>query len=92
MTRIIGLARRGLVCACGVAAAIAATAVALPATSSAAQVAPVCPDAVIPGVAVVPNAAGCWNAIAVRTVRLATPFQNQGLVYVGYTQAAVYER
>jgi hypothetical protein len=34
---------------------------------------------------------GCWNAIAVQAVRLATPYQLQGLLYMGYTQAAVYD-
>ena len=37
------------------------------------SLAPACPDTVIPNAAVIPNAIGCWNAIAVQTVRLATP-------------------
>ena len=55
------------------------------------QAAPACPDTVIPNVSVMPGAVGCWNAIAVQTVRLATPYQPQGLLYMGYVQAAVYD-
>jgi hypothetical protein len=52
---------------------------------------PACPDTVIPNVAVIPNAVGCWNAIAVQATRLATPYQPQGLLYMGYIQTAVYD-
>ena len=52
---------------------------------------PACPDTVIPNVAIIPNAVGCWNAIAVQTVRLAAPYNVQDLIYMGYTQAAVYD-
>jgi hypothetical protein len=46
---------------------------------------------VIPNVPIITNAAGCWNAIAVQSVRLAAPYQLQDLIYMGYTQAAVYD-
>jgi hypothetical protein len=59
--------------------------------ATAEPMAPACPDTVIPNAAVIPNSVGCWNAIAVQTVRLATPYQVQGLIYIGYTQAAVYD-
>jgi hypothetical protein len=55
------------------------------------QSAPACPDTVIPDIAVMPSAVGCWNAIAVQAVRFATPYQAQSLLYMGYTQAAVYD-
>src|SRR5207253_1577071 len=53
--------------------------------------APACPDAVVPGVAIVANAAGCWNAIAVQAVRTGVPYQVQGFLYLGYVQGAVYD-
>ena len=34
---------------------------------------------------------GCWNAIAVQAVRLDTAYPPQGLLYMGYVQAAVYD-
>ena len=34
---------------------------------------------------------GCWNAIAVQTVRLGAQYNVQGLIYMGYVQAAVYD-
>jgi hypothetical protein len=77
-----------------VAAAIAAATLAggaLATPAAADTIAPSCPDTVIPNAAIIPNAIGCWNAIAVQTVRLATPYQVQGLIYLGYTQAAVYD-
>ncbi len=46
---------------------------------------------VIPNVRIIPNAVGCWNAIAVQATRIATPYQPQGLLYMGYVQAAVYD-
>lgn len=52
---------------------------------------PTCPDTVIPDVGIIPNAVGCWNAIAVQATRIATPYQPQGLLYMGYIQAAVYD-
>jgi hypothetical protein len=52
---------------------------------------PPCPDAVIPGVAILPNAVGCWNAIGVQAVRAGVPYQTQGFLYLGYVQAAVYD-
>jgi hypothetical protein len=52
---------------------------------------PACPDVVIPEAAILPNAVGCWNAIGVQAVRAGVPFQTQGLLYLGYTQAAVYD-
>ncbi len=70
-------------------AVLAAVAVASPA--AAAPFAPACPDTVIPNIAISPTAAGCWNAIAVQTVRLAAPYPLQGIIYTAYTQAAVYD-
>jgi hypothetical protein len=64
---------------------------ALASSASAAPTVPRCPDTVIPSVAITPNAVGCWNAIAVQTVRLAAPYNVQDLIYMGYTQAAVYD-
>ena len=64
---------------------------ALASSASAARTLPTCPDTVIPSVPIIPNAVGCWNAIAVQTIRLASPYQVQGLLYTGYTQAAVYD-
>src|ERR1700751_5502601 len=64
---------------------------ALASSAAASPGVPACPDTVIPNVAIIPNAVGCWNAIAVQTVRLAAPYQVQGLIYMGYTQAAVYD-
>ncbi|HWI71772.1 MAG TPA: vanadium-dependent haloperoxidase, partial [Baekduia sp.] len=52
---------------------------------------PPCPDVVIPGVAILPNAIGCWNAIGVQAVRAGVPYQTQGFLYLGYVQAAVYD-
>ena len=63
----------------------------LASSSAAAATPPACPDTVIPNVAIIPNAVGCWNAIAVQTIRLAAPYNVQGLIYMGYTQAAVYD-
>ena len=53
--------------------------------------APACPDTVIPNVQILPSAVGCWNAIAVQTVRLDTAYPPQGLLYMGYVQGAVYD-
>jgi hypothetical protein len=53
--------------------------------------APTCPDTVVPGVAIIPNAVGCWNAIGVQAVRAGSPYQGQGLLYMSYSQAAVYD-
>jgi hypothetical protein len=76
-----------------VAAVIAAigSAGALASSAAARPTAPACPEAVIPNARIIPNAVGCWNAIAVQAIRLATPYQVQGLIYMGYTQAAVYD-
>jgi hypothetical protein len=74
-----------------IALVLAAAAAALPSSAAATQTAPACPDTVIPSVPISPNAVGCWNAIAVQTVRAAAPYQVQGLIYVGYIQAAVYD-
>ena len=60
-------------------------------SASATPAAPACPDVVIPNVPVIPNAVGCWNAIAVQATRIATPYQPQGLLYMGYVQTAVYD-
>ena len=38
-----------------------------------------------------PNAVGCWNAIAVSTVREVLPYPVQGLIYTTYPQLAVYD-
>ena len=70
-------------------AIIAAGVTAAPAAAS--PTAPACPDTVIPNVAILQDAVGCWNAIAVQTVHLAAPYTVQGLIYMGYTQAAVYD-
>jgi hypothetical protein len=59
--------------------------------AAAGPLAPACPDTVIPNVAISPTAAGCWNAIAVQTVRLAAPYNLQGIIYTAYVQAAVYD-
>ena len=64
---------------------------ALAASAAARPTAPACPATVIPDVPIIPNAVGCWNAIAVQTVRLAAPYNVQDLIYMGYTQAAVYD-
>jgi hypothetical protein len=74
-----------------IALALTLAAAALPSAASARQTAPACPDTVIPNVAIISNAVGCWNAIAVQTVRLAAPYNVQDLIYMGYTQAAVYD-
>ncbi len=52
---------------------------------------PACPDAVIADVPINANAAGCWNAVAVQAIRRANPYPVQSLIYMGYTQAAVYD-
>ena len=52
---------------------------------------PACPATVIPSVPIMPNAVGCWNAIAVHATTLAAPYNVQGLIYMGYVQAAVYD-
>jgi len=70
-------------------AVLGAAVVASPAAAG--PVAPACPDAVIPNGAISPTAAGCWNAIAVQTVRLAAPYNVQGIIYMAYAQAAVYD-
>ena len=74
-----------------IALALALAAGALASSASATQTVPACPDTVIPNVPIIPNAVGCWNAIAVQTIRAAAPYQVQGLIYMGYTQAAVYD-
>ena len=72
--------------------ALAASAAARPTASAAARPsAPACPDTVIPNVPIIPNAVGCWNAIAVQATQLAAPYNVQGLIYMGYVQAAVYD-
>ena len=75
----------------GAALVSSAAPAALGAPARTSTVAPPCPDTVIPNVAISPTAVGCWNAIAVQTVRLAAPYPLQGLIYMGYTQAAVYD-
>ena len=45
----------------------------------------------IPNAQILPSAVGCWNAIAVQSVRLDTAYPPQGLLYMGYVQAAVYD-
>ena len=72
-----------------VAAMIAANALA--GSAAARPIAPACPDTVIPNVPIVPNAVGCWNAVAVQATHLAAPYNVQGLIYTGYVQAAVYD-
>ena len=52
---------------------------------------PACPASVIAGAPVLPNAVGCWNAIAVSTVRAVLPYPIQGLIYTSYPQLAVYD-
>ncbi len=52
---------------------------------------PACPASVIAGAPVLPNAVGCWNAIAVSTVRAVLPYPVQGLIYTSYPQLAVYD-
>ena len=76
-----------------IALALAIAAAALPssASASATQAVPACPATVIPSVAIMPNAVGCWNAIAVQATTLAVPYNVQGLIYMGYVQAAVYD-
>ena len=64
---------------------------ALAATPPATAAVPQCPATVIPGGAVMPGAVGCWNAIAVQSVRLGAQYNVQGLIYMGYVQAAVYD-
>ena len=71
---------------------LAASAAARPTASAAARpTAPACPDTVIPNVSIIPNAIGCWNAVAVQATHLAAPYNVQGLIYMGYIQAAVYD-
>ena len=70
-------------------AVVAVAAFAVPAAAS--PSAPACPDTVIPNVQILPSAVGCWNAIAVQTVRLDTAYPPQGLLYMGYVQGAVYD-
>ena len=53
--------------------------------------APTCPSTVIPNIEILPSAVGCWNAIAVQAVRIDTAYPPQGLLYMGYVQAAVYD-
>ena len=76
-----------------IALALAIAAAALPssASASATQAVPACPATVIPNVPIMPNAVGCWNAIAVQATHLAAPYNVQGLIYMGYVQAAVYD-
>jgi hypothetical protein len=76
-----------------IALALAIAAAALPssASASATQPVPACPASVIPNVPSMPNAVGCWNAIAVQATALAAPYNVQGLIYMGYVQAAVYD-
>ena len=76
-----------------IALALAIAAAALPssASASATQAVPACPATVIPSVPIMPNAVGCWNAIAVQATALAAPYNVQGLIYMGYVQAAVYD-
>jgi hypothetical protein len=76
-----------------IALALAIAAAALPssASASATQPVPACPASVIPNVPIMPNAVGCWNAIAVQATTLAAPYNVQGLIYMGYVQAAVYD-
>src|SRR3954451_18987597 len=64
---------------------------ALASPAAGATAAPPCPDAVIANVQILPSAVGCWNAIAVQAVRVDTPYPPQGLLYMGYVQAAVYD-
>lgn len=67
--------RRGrarTVVAATITAVLAAAVVASPAAAG--RVAPECPAAIIPNVAISPTAVGCWNAIAVQAVRLAAPY------------------
>ena len=63
----------------------------LASSAGARATAPACPDTVIPNGRDHPDAVGCWNAIAVHTVTLAAPYNVQGLIYMGYVQAAVYD-
>ena len=72
-----------------VAAMIAGSVLASPAQAR--PTAPACPDTVIPNVPIIPDAVGCWNAIAVQATHLAAPYNVQGLIYMGYIQAAVYD-
>jgi hypothetical protein len=72
-------------------AAMAVVAAGVLAQAPAAPAAPVCADQVISGAPVLPNAVGCWNAIAVTTVRAALPYQVEGVIYMSYTQTAVYD-
>jgi hypothetical protein len=85
----LGAAAWRTIAAALVAAMIAANALA--ASAAARPTAPACPDTVIPNVPIIPNAIGCWNAVAVQATHLAAPYNVQGLIYMGYVQAAVYD-
>jgi hypothetical protein len=85
----LGATARRTITAAAVAAMIAANALA--ASAAARPIAPACPDTVIPNVPIVRNAVGCWNAVAVQATHLAAPYNVQGLIYMGYVQAAVYD-
>ena len=87
--RALGASGLRLIAATTIAAIVAAGVAALPAAASPTE--PACPDTVIPNVPIVPNAVGCWNAIAVQATHLAAPYNVQGLIYMGYVQAAVYD-
>src|SRR5215471_1075358 len=78
------LRRRGLIV---LAAAVAATAAALLAWSSA----PAVHASPAPGMP--PDAALTWNTYAVNAVRASAPpkFQVEGIIYMSYVQAAVYD-
>jgi hypothetical protein len=82
-------ALRQIAAAVIVVAVVAAGGAASPAAASATV--PACPDTVIPTTPILPNAVGCWNAIAVQAVHLAAPYNVQGLIYMGYIQAAVFD-
>ena len=85
----LGTAAWRTIAAALVAAMIATNALA--ASAAARPTAPACPDTVIPNVPIISNAVGCWNAIAVQATHLAAPYNVQGLIYMGYIQAAVYD-
>jgi len=59
--------------------------------AAATQSVPPCPASVVPSAPIIPNAVGCWNAIAVQATRTAVPYQVQSFIYLGYVQAAVYD-
>ena len=85
----LGTAAWRTIAAALVAAMIATNALA--ASAAARPTAPACPDTVIPNVPIISNAVGCWNAIAVQATHLAASYNVQGLIYMGYIQAAVYD-